>query len=121
APLDFRLFAWTGNPLDAPFDLGLDMTALDVEGGSFESIAGLPDVLGPGTALQFLFDNGDTAWYDDGIAAKDLPSPLLKKAASLRLTVDVAFPPASVLADCCAPQTAVVGHPFSTPTSARVI
>lgn len=121
APSDFRLYAWTGNPLDAPFDLGLDMTALDIEGGSFESIAGLPDVLGPGTALQFLFDNGDTTWYDDGIAAKDLPSPLLKKAASLRVTVDVAFPAAAVEFDCCSPQSATVGQAFGHPLSARVV
>jgi len=120
-PSDFRLFAWTGNPLDAPFDLGVDMTALDVEGGSFESVAGLPDVLGPGTALQFLFDNGDTAWYNDGIAAKDLPSPLLKKAASLRVTVDVAFPAATMQVDCCSPQSATVGQAFASPLSARVV
>ena len=121
APSDFRLFAWTGNPLDAPFDLGLDMTALDIEGGSFESIAGLPDVLGPGTSLQFLFDNGDTAWYGDGIAAKDLPSPQLKKAASLRVIVDVAFPAASMQLDCCSPQSATVGQAFTLPLTARVV
>jgi hypothetical protein len=120
-PEDFRLFGWTGNPLDAPFDLGLDMTSLDIEGGSFESIAGLPGVLGPGTTLQLLLDNGDTVWYGDGIAAKDLPSPLLKKASSLRITVDVAFPAASVLSDCCSPQSATVNQPFSAPTSARVV
>jgi 5-hydroxyisourate hydrolase-like protein (transthyretin family) len=120
APDDFRLYAWTGNPLDAPFDLGLDMTSLDVADGSFESIAGLPDDLGAGTELQFLLDNGDTTWYGDGIAAKDLPDPRLKKAASLRVTVNVAFPAASVATDCCTPQSAPVHEAFALPLSAHV-
>ena len=120
APADFRLFAWTGNPADAPFDLGLDMTALDVADGSFESIASLPDDLGAATPLQFLFDNGDSIWYDDGIAAKDLPDPRLKKAASLDVTVDIAFPAATVVSDCCSPQSATVNRAFPFPTTARV-
>jgi hypothetical protein len=120
-PADFRLFAWTGNPLDAPFDLGLDMTSLDIAGGSFESIAELPDKLGPASELEFLFDNGDTVWYGDGIAAKDLADPRLKKAASLRVAIDVAFPPASVLEDCCGPQSTIVNHAFALPTSVRVV
>ncbi|HKE48166.1 MAG TPA: DUF3616 domain-containing protein, partial [Rhodanobacteraceae bacterium] len=120
APADFRLYAWTGNPADAPFDLGLDMTALDIADGSFESIASLPDDLGVATPLQFLFDNGDSVWYGDGIAAKDLPDPRLKKAASLDVTVDVAFPAATVASDCCSPQSATVNQAFPFPTTARV-
>ena len=81
APLaEIAEFAWLERIGTAPFDLGVDMTALDVNDGSFESIAGLPDVLGANTELQFLLDNGDSIWYADGIAAKDLPDPRLKKA-----------------------------------------
>ena len=119
-PSDFRLYAWTGNPADVPFDLGLDMTALDVNAGSFESIAGLPDDLGPGTELQFLFDNGDSIWYGDGIAAKDLPDPRLKKAASLRVSVDIAFPAAALATDGGTPQSATVHEPFAQTLGVRV-
>jgi predicted extracellular nuclease len=121
APSDFRLFAWTGNPADAPFDLGLDMTAIDIDGGSFESIAGLPDVLGPGAELQFLFDNGDSVWYGDGVAAKDLPDPRLQKAASLRVTVDVAFPAVSATANLGTPQSATVDTTFASTLAVRVV
>lgn len=114
APADFRLYAWTGQPADAPFDLGVDLTALDVNHGSFESIAEVPANLGPGTRLQFLFDNGDSPWYDDGVAAKDLPDGRLKKAASLRVDVDVAFPAAQLATDGGSPQQAIVGHAFGT-------
>jgi hypothetical protein len=120
-PSDFRLYAWTGHPADPPFDLGLDMNALDVNDGSFESIAGLPDVLGPATSLQFLFDNGDSIWYQDGIAAKDLPSPNFRKATSLRVTVDVAFPAASLAVDAGTPQSATVDQAFAAPLRVRVV
>ncbi len=97
------------------------MTALDINGGSFESIAGLPDVLGLATPLQFLFDNGDSIWYADGIAAKDLPSPNLKKAASLRVTVDIVFPAASLTLDSGSPQSAIVNQPFADALRVRVV
>ncbi|MET0231407.1 MAG: DUF3616 domain-containing protein [Rhodanobacteraceae bacterium] len=121
SPSDFRLYAWTGQPGDAPFDVGLDMTALDVNDGSLESIAGLPDVLGPATSLQFLFDNGDSIWYADGIAAKDLPNSNWKKATSLRVTVDIAFPAAAIVADAGTPQSATVSQPFATPLRVHVV
>jgi len=120
APSDFRLYAWTGNPLDAPFDLGLDMTSLDINAGSFESIAGLPESLGAGTELQFLFDNGDSIWYADGVAAKDLPNPRLKKAGSLRVSVDIAFPITSIATDGGTPQFAAVHDAFAQPLAVRV-
>ncbi len=93
APFDFRLFAWTGQRADAPFDLGVDLTALDVNGGRFESIAEVPAQLGKGSIVQFLFDNGSSVWYGDGIAAKDLSESRLRKSASLEVQIDVAFPP----------------------------
>jgi hypothetical protein len=120
APADFRLYAWTGNPADAPFDLGVDMTSLDINGGSFESIAELPAQLGPGSELQFLFDNGDSVWYADGIVAKDLAESRFKKSASLRVHVDVVFPAAVLAASGGTPQSATPGAAFAAPLSARV-
>jgi len=119
-PSDFRLYAWTGNPADAPLELGVDLTALDVNGGSFESIAELPDQLGVGTVLQFLLDNGDSAWYGDGIAAKDLAESRFKKAASLEVTVDIVYPAASVLASSGSAQSATILQAFAAPLVVHV-
>ena len=121
APADFRLYAWTGQPQDAPFDLGLDMTALDIAGGSFESIAGVPEQLGAGSVLQFLFDNGDSVFYADGVLAKDLAEPRWKKAASLRVGVDVVFPAAALAVTGGTPQATPVGTPFADPLALRVV
>jgi len=120
APDDFRLYAWTGNPLDAPVELGTDLSAQDIAGGSFESLVEVPDALGTGTILQALLDNGDSAWYGDGIAAKDLGEPRFKKAASLRFAADIAFPATTVAASAGTPQSADVGQPFTAPLVVRV-
>ncbi|MEO7432952.1 MAG: lamin tail domain-containing protein [Dokdonella sp.] len=120
APADFRLFAWTGRPIDAPFDLGVDLTSIDIAAGSFESIADVPPQMGAASVLQFLFDNGDSVFYGDGIAAKDLAEPRFKKAASLRVTVDVAFPATTLVALKGTPQSASAGSAFAVPLSVRV-
>ena len=120
APSDFRLFAWTGQPGDTPFDLGVNMTALDVNGGSFESIAEIPANLGAGSIVQFLFDNGDSVWYADGIAAKDLAESRFRKAASLKVAVDVSFPPATLAASTGTPQQAEVTEAFTDPLEVLV-
>jgi hypothetical protein len=112
-PSDFALYAWTGNPADAPLELGVDLTALDVNGGSFESIAELPDQLGVGTVLQFLLDNGDSVWYGDGIAAKDLAESRFKKATSLEVSVDIVYPVATVATQSGTPQSAPVATAFA--------
>lgn len=120
APADFRLYAWTGQPADAPFDLGVDLTALDINGGSFESIAEVPQPLAAGSVLQFLLDNGDSVWYADGIAAKDLPEPRFRKAASIEVRVDVSYPAASLSASAGTPQSAIVGNDFAAPLVVQV-
>lgn len=121
APADFRLYAWTGQPQDAPFDLGVDMTALGIAGGSFESIAGMPEQLGAGSVLQLLFDNGDSVFYGDGVLAKDLADARWKKAASLRVGVDVVFPAAALALTGGTPQATPVGTPFADPLGVRVV
>ncbi|MEO7309228.1 MAG: T9SS type A sorting domain-containing protein [Chitinophagaceae bacterium] len=81
APKDFRLYTWSGNAGDAPLLRGADLTALNV-GGSFESIVDLPDPLTDASTIQFLIDNGDAIFYNDGTNAKDLSQNNLKKFRS---------------------------------------
>lgn len=70
-PNDFRLYTWTGNSTDAPELRAADLTALNA-GGSFESIVEIPNSLNSASQLQLLVDNGDTDWYNNGQASKDL-------------------------------------------------
>jgi hypothetical protein len=88
APNDFRLFTWTGNATDKPIELDTDLTVLQ-SGGSWETIIGFPDTVGPATPVQFLLDNGDTVWYGDGTSAKNLSEPRWKKFRGDRLTINV--------------------------------
>ncbi|MGA9335788.1 MAG: lamin tail domain-containing protein, partial [Rudaea sp.] len=88
APADFRLFTWTGDPADKPIELAADLTSLQAD-GSWESIVDFPDTVGPATAVQLLVDNGNTVWYGDGVAAKDLVDKHLSKFRSDRLNIDV--------------------------------
>jgi predicted extracellular nuclease len=81
APKDFRLFTWSGDPLEAPVLHDANLTAL-VSRGSFESIVEVPSPLLPASPIQLLSDNGDTIWYNDGIIAKDLADPEFKKFRS---------------------------------------
>ncbi len=120
APDDFRLYAWTGHAADAPVALATDLTAQDIAGGSFESLAELPSVLGTGTILQALLDNGDSVWYGDGIIAKDLAEPRFRKAASVRVVADIGFPANTVATSDGTPQSAAVNQPFAAPLVARV-
>jgi len=80
----------------------------------------VPEQLGPGTSLQFLFDNGDSPWYDDGITAKDLPAGRLRKAASLRVSVDIRYPAATLAVSGGAAQTAMAGTAFAAPLAVQV-
>jgi hypothetical protein len=81
APNDFRLFTWTGNPTDAPELRSANLTALNT-GGSFESIVAVPDNFTSTSQLQLLTDNGDTVFYNNGTAAKDLAQNNFKKFRS---------------------------------------
>ena len=69
APLDFRLYTWTGNASDKPVERIADLTALQAN-GSFESIVEVPNPLTNASPLQLLLDNGNAVYYADGIAAK---------------------------------------------------
>ncbi|HEY0179888.1 MAG TPA: lamin tail domain-containing protein [Dokdonella sp.] len=121
APSDFRLYAWTGRPGDAPIELGLDLTALQIAGGAFESIAQVPDPLGPGADLEFVLDDGDSVWYGDGVQAKDLVNLPLRKFASLHASVDVRYPASALAASGGTPQSAPVEHVFAAPLTVAVV
>ncbi|MBW4627968.1 MAG: DUF3616 domain-containing protein [Brasilonema octagenarum HA4186-MV1] len=86
APNDFRLFTWTGNPTDAPELRSANLTGLNT-GGSFESIVAVPDNLTSTSQLQLLTDNGDTVFYNNGTAAKDLGQNNFKKFRSDTVTL----------------------------------
>lgn len=69
---DIRLYAWTGSALD-PADLRTaDPGALLTE-GKIESIINIPDPLLENSVVSLLVDNGSTVFYEDGIAANELP------------------------------------------------
>ena len=91
---DFRLFTWSGDPADAPvpFDSGVDLAAQET-GGSPEAIVELPASAGVGTTLQIITDNGDTDWYGDGTASKDLEATPLETFRSDLVTLQPFTPP----------------------------
>lgn len=81
-PNDFRLYRWTGNASDAPMLLPADLGDLGGSASSIESIVELPADLGASGSVQFLTDNGDAVYYNDGKIAKDLSENNFKKFRS---------------------------------------
>ena len=77
----FALFSWTGNSADAPVLRSADLTALNT-GGSFETIVDVPTGLTDTTPIQLVTDNGNTVWYTDGTASKDLAQDNFQKFRS---------------------------------------
>jgi predicted extracellular nuclease len=86
APKDFRLYSWSGNGADAPVLRSADLTSL-LAGGSFESIVDLPASLSSNSQIQLLVDNGDTDFYNNGTAAKELNQNNFKKYRGEWLTL----------------------------------
>jgi predicted extracellular nuclease len=86
APKDFRLYSWSGNGGDAPVLRSADLTSL-LAGGSFESIVDLPASLSSNSQIQLLVDNGDTDFYNNGTAAKELNQNNFKKYRGEWLTL----------------------------------
>ncbi|TCO54984.1 ExeM/NucH family extracellular endonuclease [Actinocrispum wychmicini] len=89
-PADFRFYSWDGNPAHQPL---LRAGSLDsvAAAGKPEGIVDVPSPLTNASAIQVVTDSGDTAWYGDGTAAKDLPLPIRKATT---VTVPVGAPPA---------------------------
>ena len=75
-PTDFRLFTWTGNPMDVPYPRMTDLTGLRPEG----IVEIPPEGLVTGAPIQFVSDLGALDLYGDGIKAKALPVAEWKKS-----------------------------------------
>ena len=72
------LYKWDGVPADPPRQA---LTTLPAGGdrGNWESIVSVPDPLVSGAPVEFLQDNGDTAWYGDSLTSKTGLNPDLQK------------------------------------------
>lgn len=88
APLDFRLFAWSGNAADAPQLLQADLSAVTAA-GSLETLVNAAALSSGSAVLELLSDSGDTVWYNDGVIAKDLPEARQRKFVGGRVTLDI--------------------------------
>jgi hypothetical protein len=92
-PNDFRLYTWTGNPVDQPEQRAADLTGTQPEG-----IAELPPPPWlPETQLQLITDNGTTILYNDGIQNKHLLVPAFKKFRSDWVTLGPVVPPMPIV------------------------
>lgn len=86
-PADFRLYRWSGNPADAPVELGNDLDPLRAAtGGSFESL--LATGSSTGSCVLLVQDNGDTVWPGETQASKDLPAARQRFQAQRVLLAD---------------------------------
>ena len=83
---DFRLYSWNGNPTTTPQprDGSLDSLATS---GSIESIVDVPSPLTSSSLVQYITDSGDTLWYGDSVANKDLTTTEFRKVVSRSLAV----------------------------------
>ena len=113
APNDFRLYTWTGNPADAPVLRTGDLSALGSDASSIESIVELPVTLDANSSIQFLLDNGDMVYYNDGIIAKDLTQNNFKKSRSDYATVGAPVNTPPTVANAVSPQSATVGTAYT--------
>ncbi|HYG36592.1 MAG TPA: DUF3616 domain-containing protein [Clostridia bacterium] len=92
-PQDFRLYTWTGNPLDLPRQRTADLSELNPEG-----IVELP--LAPwttNTTVELLTDDGAVEFYGDGLKAKELPIPSFKKFRSDRVAIGEVTKPMPII------------------------
>ena len=78
APHIYKLYTWSGLPLDPPREHSADLTLLNPEG-----IVELPPYpWTPTSQVQIISDNGRAIYYNDGIPAKLLPEPAFRKFRS---------------------------------------
>ncbi|MEO8010120.1 MAG: lamin tail domain-containing protein [Dokdonella sp.] len=87
APNDFRVFQWSGASGQPAIDLGSEL-GKRLAGGSFEGIVDVPDLAAQGMTIQLLVDNGDFAFYNDGVAAKDIEEKRWTKFRTEFVTID---------------------------------
>lgn len=70
----FELYRWSGNAFDPPVRLVADLAGKRPEGLALAS-----ESTGPEAPLVLVSDLGDTVFYADGVAVKDLPEALWRK------------------------------------------
>ncbi len=87
APNDFRLFQWSGAAGQQPLDLGSELGKRLV-GGSYEAIVEVPELAAAESVIELLVDNGDFAFYNDGVAAKDIEEKRWTKFRSEFVTIE---------------------------------
>ncbi|SFD83085.1 lamin tail domain-containing protein [Spirosoma endophyticum] len=94
-PNAFKLYTWTGNAADAPVLRAADLSGLSGTSGSssIESIVEVPASLDETSSIQFVLDNGDQVFYNDGTIAKELSQNTFKKSRSDYATVGAAILP----------------------------
>jgi hypothetical protein len=89
----FGLYTWDGSPADAPV---LSQTPISgVAEGAWESIVSVPEPLVNGAEVELIEDDGDAAWYDDGLTSKTgMPTGLQKDLGRVfELQLAVPTPP----------------------------
>jgi len=89
APKDFRLYTWTGNAVDIPVLRAANLTSLNT-GGSFESLILPSGALTDSSQIQVISDNGDTVWYANGVASKNLSPDNFQKFRTDTVTIGAA-------------------------------
>jgi len=92
-PNDFRLYTWSGNPADQPQQRAADLTGTQPEG-----LVEVPTApFASNTVVQFVSDNGNTIFYNDGIEDKHLLIDAFKKFRSDWFTLGVVVPPTPII------------------------
>jgi hypothetical protein len=92
-PHDFKLYTWTGNPVDQPQQRSADLSGLNPEG-----IVELPSA--PWTTnsqVQLVNDNGLSVYYGDGVQAKSLRVANFKKCRSDVVTLGAVVKPSPII------------------------
>lgn len=120
---NFALYRWTGNPANAPVLTTTDLT----DGSGFnpglapEGLIIPDDVNAVGGTIQIVSDNGDTDWYLNGTAAKDLPIAAHKKSRSDYITIgaDVPLPTATPTQTATRTRTSTAAPATATPTKTK--
>jgi len=86
ALVDFRMYRWSGVAEDPPVPMPTTLTVSGL-GGSPEGLVEVPDPLQSDVEVQIIVDNGDTVFYGDGVAAKDLAERRHAKFRSQRVLI----------------------------------
>ncbi|MEV4320099.1 ExeM/NucH family extracellular endonuclease [Actinocrispum sp. NPDC049592] len=87
---EFKFYSWDGNPANQPLLRAGSLDTVAVAGKP-EAIVDVPNPLTNTSQVQVVTDSGDTVFYGDGAAAKDLPLPERKSTSAV---VSVGAPPA---------------------------